>query len=73
MATPYLCGNSQPCPACALQRAAFAALILRPELRCNLCSGRGYLPLSGAAIVAAMVAEARAWHWRLDPVARHAG
>jgi len=63
LSTPYLAGNCEPCPACELQREADMARFFRGEIECNRCKGRGYLPLSDRAIVARMVAEARAHYW----------
>ncbi len=63
-ATPYLHGNCEPCPACALRReVADSAPILRAEVPCNVCAGRGYLPLSDAEIVARTCEEARRLFW----------
>ena len=77
-ATPYLCGNSEPCPACELRREVVARQVMRPLTPCNVCAGLGYLQFSDAEIVQRTVDEARRLYWpafecrvhehnRLDP------
>ncbi|WP_205962154.1 hypothetical protein, partial [Paracoccus siganidrum] len=62
--TPYLHGNHDPCPACALRREAQdTAPIHRPDVPCNLCGDVGYLPLSGPEIITRMCDDAARWHW----------
>ena len=62
--TPYLHGNHDPCPACALRREAQdLGPISRPAIHCNQCGGLGYLPLSAAEIAARMAEDGRRWHW----------
>lgn len=64
--TPYLHGNSESCPACDLRRAQVdTSRIDRPEIDCQLCDGRGFLPLAAAEIVRRTVAEIRRLgYWR---------
>ena len=64
MTTPYLHGNHDPCPACALRREMQdTAPIVRPEVPCNVFGGAGYLTLSDAEIVRRTVEEARRTYW----------
>lgn len=64
MPTPYLCGNCDPCDACELRREAEnKGAIFRPEIPCNVCGCRGYLPLTTAEIVRRTVIEARRVYW----------
>lgn len=57
-------GNHDPCPACELRREAEdAALVLRPEVPCNVCNGLGFLPLPEAEIVRRTCEEARSIYW----------
>lgn len=64
LATPYLAGNHDPCPACELQRAAQdPARIFRAPVRCQVCKGKGYLALTDAEIVRRTIAWARAHYW----------
>ncbi len=73
MATPYLCGNCDPCPACALRRELQdTAPVAREAVPCNVCLGVGYLALSEAEIVRRTVAEARSILWP-DLYARFGG
>ncbi len=62
-----LIGNSYPCPACALRRAALppaSPMDRAPALvECQLCDGFGRLALDPAEIVARDVAWARAHYW----------
>lgn len=62
--TPYLHGNHDPCPSCALRRETEdTAPVLRPVIPCNQCAGLGFLPLSSAEIVQRTCEHARAWYW----------
>lgn len=62
--TPYLHGNGEPCAACELRREmADTAPVIRAPIPCNVCGGRGYLPLSTAEIVRRTVEEARRIYW----------
>lgn len=62
--TPYLHGNCDPCAACELRREMQdTAPIIRAPIPCNVCGGRGYLPLSAAEIVRRTVIEARRIYW----------
>lgn len=64
MSTPYLHGNHDLCPACALRREMQdTSTIHRPEVPCNVCGGEGYLTLSDAEIVRRTVEEARRIYW----------
>ena len=64
MTTPYLHGNHDTCPACALRREMQDnAPMIRPEVPCNVCGGAGYLTLSDAEIVRRTVEEARRIYW----------
>jgi len=64
MTTPYLYGNHDPCPACALRREMEDNTpIDRAEVPCNVCGGAGYLTLSDAEIVRRTVEEARRIYW----------
>lgn len=64
MTTPYLHGNCDPCPACELRRELVdTSRIHRPDVPCNACAGRGYLPLSDAEIVRRTCDEARRLYW----------
>jgi hypothetical protein len=67
-----LCGNNDPCPACALQREAVVGQAgpwgpvtdgRQVHLPCQLCDGWGLLALSDAEIVARTVAIARRDYW----------
>lgn len=66
MPDPTLHGNNDPCPACELRREQVdTSRIDRPEVACQLCDGRGFLPLSAAEIVRRTVAEVkRLGYWR---------
>lgn len=62
--TAYLHGNHDPCAACELRREMQdTAPIIRDEIPCNVCGGKGYLPLSSAEIVRRTVEEARRIYW----------
>lgn len=62
--TPYLHGNHEPCAACELRREmADTSRVIRDPIPCNVCSGKGYLPLSAAEIVRRTVEEARRIYW----------
>lgn len=64
MATAYLHGNHDSCPACALRRETIdTGRIWRPEVPCNQCGGLGYLSLSEAEIVRRTVEEAWRLYW----------
>jgi len=63
VATPYLHGNSEPCPACELRREVVARQVVRPLAPCNVCAGLGYLTFSDAEIVQRTVDEARRLYW----------
>jgi hypothetical protein len=57
-------GNHDPCPACELRREMQdTAPIERAHVPCNVCGGRGLLPLSEAEIVRRTVEEARRIYW----------
>ena len=65
-------GNHDPCPACELRRDMLdTAPIDRPEVPCNVCRGRGYLPLSDAEIVRRTCDEMRGY-WEAWPEGLHA-
>lgn len=56
--TPYLKGNNEPCAACELRRELQdTRQILRDPIPCNVCDGKGYLPLTAAEIVRRTVVE----------------
>ena len=64
MTTPYLHGNCDPCPACEMRREVEDTRPVTPEtIRCNVCKGLGYLPLSDAEIVRRTCIEARRLYW----------
>jgi hypothetical protein len=62
--TPYLHGNHDPCAACELRREMQdTRQVYRDPIPCNVCDGKGYLPLSQAEIVRRTVEEARRIYW----------
>jgi hypothetical protein len=72
MADHTLCGNNDPCPACALQRESVIGQAdawgsvtdaRHVHLPCQLCDGYGPLPLTEAEIVRRTVAAARRDYW----------
>jgi len=64
IADPRLTENSDPCPACELQREAQdKTKFFRPPISCNVCKGKGYLTVSDAALVRRAVAWAREHYW----------
>lgn len=64
MTTPWLCGNCEPCPACALRREALdLGAVLRPDVPCNVCRGTGLVALSDVEIVRRTCDEARRIYW----------
>lgn len=64
MPDPTLHGNHDTCPACALQQEAQdKRAINRTTVRCQLCRGFGFIPLSSEEIIRRMVAEACRLHW----------
>lgn len=64
LATPYLHGNCDPCPACELQRTGLdTGPSRRAKVPCNLCGGKGYLPLEDGEIVRRTVIWAREHYW----------
>lgn len=64
MTTPYLHGNHEPCPACEMRREVQDTRpALRKAIPCNVCGGRGYLPLPDAEIVRRTCIEARRLYW----------
>ena len=67
MTDPTLHGNHDPCPACELRREMQdTAPISRPGVPCNVCGGRGFLPLSDAEIVRRTCEELRVY-WETWP------
>lgn len=64
MADPTLHGNHDPCPACELRREVQDTRpIDRHPVPCNVCGGRGFLPLPEAEIVRRTCDEARRLYW----------
>ncbi len=64
MTRHYLHGINDPCAACELRREMVdLTAVSRPVIPCNVCGGRGYLPLSDAEIVRRTVEEARRLYW----------
>ena len=64
MPDPTLHGNHDPCPACELRREVQdTAPFTRAEIACNVCKGKGFLPLSEAEIVRRTCDEARLIYW----------
>ncbi len=62
--TAYLHGNHDPCAACELRREMQdTAPVTREAIPCNVCGGKGYLPLSSAEIVQRTAEEARRIYW----------
>ncbi len=62
--TPYLHGNNDPCAACELRREMVDTTGFdRPEIPCNVCGGKGYLPLEAAEIVRRACEKARRIYW----------
>lgn len=62
--TANLHGNHDPCAACELRREMQdTAPVTREAIPCNVCGGKGYLPLSSAEIVRRTVEEARRIYW----------
>ncbi len=60
-------GNHDPCPACELRRELQdTAPIIRTGISCNVCRGRGFLPLSDAEIVRRTCEELRGY-WETWP------
>ena len=58
--TAYLHGNSEPCTACDQRRELLdAAPVIREVIPCNVCGGKGYLPLRAAEIVRRTVEQGR--------------
>lgn len=57
-------GNHDPCPACELRREVLGSVpIDHGSVECNVCGGKGYLPLSDAEIVRRTCEEARRLYW----------
>lgn len=64
MPTPYLRGNCDRCEACELRREMQdTGRIRRTAIPCNVCNGKGFLPLTEAEIVRRTVEEARRIYW----------
>lgn len=62
--TPYLHGNHDPCPACALRREVEdTAPVIRDPIPCNRCGDLGYLPLPTEEIVRRTAEDACRWYW----------
>lgn len=57
-------GNHDRCLACALQREARGPVPIRyGEIACNVCGGKGYIPLSDEEIVRRTAEEACRIYW----------
>lgn len=57
-------GNHEPCDACALRREVEDTRpIEREAIPCNVCEGKGFLPLKTAEIVRRTCEEARRLYW----------
>lgn len=66
MADLALHGNHDACPACALRRETLGAVpIAYGEVPCNVCLGKGFLPLEKMEIVRRTCEEARRIYWPL--------
>lgn len=65
MPDPYLHGNGEPCPACALRReeSRRRSVLGLGETFCNHCNGTGRIAWSERKVYEHQLADARRFYW----------